>query len=766
MKFLWILFITGCLIIHTAYSQVKIGDNVSTINSNSLLELETTNKGLVLPRVSLTDVSLPNPMATGLLTGTIVYNTNSSVSGGFGAGIYMWNGTAWAMLATPATTNTSAWNVSGNVATPGNFLGTTNNSALRFRTNNIQHLMLDSLGSLGLGSSSFGNLAGREKLLIDAGNTSSNTIANFRGSIDGYLQFNLRNTSNGTNASTDFVATADNGTDSTFYIDMGINSSTYTPSVDNFGAANDGYLYTNSRNLLIGTQSSGSDLIFMVSGGSIRNNQAMRISGANGNLIMGRGDNTTTPFGNIIRAANALPAAVNTAGGSLVLIGGKSTGTAAGGDVSLTGGTTVSGPPGAVNINVGTNNSTNINTGANTGNITLGNPTNNIILPKFSTPGSVFYNGSSSGLLSAATSLAWDETNVRLGVGTTTPGSELDVVGTVRLSGTTSGYVGLKGAAAAGATTYTLPAADGSAGQQLTTNGAGALSWTNQSGATTNTLSLATNTLTSTVNGVAATSSAVSSVSNTSSVNTLTTRVNNVAATGVTIINSNASSLSGSTLTNTVNGVASAALDLTPAITSKAWSLTGNTGTSSATNFLGTTDAQALVLKSNNTQVANFNGSTGGVAIGPGAVAGGANSTAIGYNSRTTQANTVILGDSVNTSVGIGTTVPNPGVKLDVSGTFDLGAQGTVIKNIINVTSAVNVSVPSSPGIADVTITLPLTLGSTRATVTASPSFDFPGKISIGYARIITTSTMKIRFVNPSSTATVTGDLYFTIVEY
>jgi hypothetical protein len=47
----------------------------------------------------------------------------------------------------------------------------------------------------------------------------------------------------------------------------------------------------------------------------------------------------------------------------------------------------------------------------------------------------------------------------------------------VRLLGSSSGYVGLQGAAAAGSTTYTLPSADGSNGQVLATNGSGVLSW-------------------------------------------------------------------------------------------------------------------------------------------------------------------------------------------------------------------------------------------------------------------------------------------------
>src|ERR1041385_6643129 len=35
---------------------------------------------------------------------------------------------------------------------------------------------------------------------------------------------------------------------------------------------------------------------------------------------------------------------------------------------------------------------------------------------------------------------------------------------------------------------------------------------------------------------------------------------------------------------------------------SKGWSLTGNSGTNSSTNFIGTTDAQPLIFKVNNTQ--------------------------------------------------------------------------------------------------------------------------------------------------------------------
>jgi hypothetical protein len=55
-------------------------------------------------------------------------------------------------------------------------------------------------------------------------------------------------------------------------------------------------------------------------------------------------------------------------------------------------------------------------------------------------------------------------------------GTALGVNGALRILGTT-GYVGFVAQSSAGSTTYTLPAADGSNGYQLTTNGTGGLTW-------------------------------------------------------------------------------------------------------------------------------------------------------------------------------------------------------------------------------------------------------------------------------------------------
>lgn len=61
-------------------------------------------------------------------------------------------------------------------------------------------------------------------------------------------------------------------------------------------------------------------------------------------------------------------------------------------------------------------------------------------------------------------------------------------------------------------------------------------------------------------------------------------------------------SLSGYNLTTTVNSKSSSPISLKPAIELVAWSLTGNSGTTAGTNFIGTTDAVDLVFKANNSE--------------------------------------------------------------------------------------------------------------------------------------------------------------------
>ncbi len=88
----------------------------------------------------------------------------------------------------------------------------------------------------------------------------------------------------GTNASSDVVATANNGSETTNYVDMGINSSVNTSAI--MGGANDAYLYNLGQNLLIGTGTAAKSLVFMTGGTSQVANERMRIDGT-GNVGIG-----------------------------------------------------------------------------------------------------------------------------------------------------------------------------------------------------------------------------------------------------------------------------------------------------------------------------------------------------------------------------------------------------------------------------------------------------------------------------------------------
>lgn len=81
--------------------------------------------------------------------------------------------------------------------------------------------------------------------------TSFNVISG-KGDVNNYLQLNIQNTNNGTLASSDVVATANNGDETTNYIDMGINSDGF---IGDIGNENDAYLYSTGKHLHIGNAS-------------------------------------------------------------------------------------------------------------------------------------------------------------------------------------------------------------------------------------------------------------------------------------------------------------------------------------------------------------------------------------------------------------------------------------------------------------------------------------------------------------------------------
>jgi hypothetical protein len=142
---------------------------------------------------------------------------------------------------------------------------------------------VDKNGNASIGGTAL-NSTNAEKLLVDASTTTSVNAIVGKGSINNYLQLNIQNNSSGTNASSDVVATANNGDATTNYVDMGIKGSGNTSNV--MGGANDGYLYTMGNNFLIGTGNASKSLIFMTGGTSQSTNERLRIDGS-GNVGIG-----------------------------------------------------------------------------------------------------------------------------------------------------------------------------------------------------------------------------------------------------------------------------------------------------------------------------------------------------------------------------------------------------------------------------------------------------------------------------------------------
>jgi hypothetical protein len=175
-----------------AEGSVQIGGIESAARqASAIAEVISTTKGFLLPRMTGAQMTAISSPATSLL----IYNTDST-------GFCYYNGSSWVKIgastgggggggvAQSVITDTllNYWRMTGNHVTGGveKFLGSVNNRSLRFRSNNIERLLLDS-ASGGLFIKSDANSVNDIRFRLSGGQTGSpaNTATFYNdGSID------------------------------------------------------------------------------------------------------------------------------------------------------------------------------------------------------------------------------------------------------------------------------------------------------------------------------------------------------------------------------------------------------------------------------------------------------------------------------------------------------------------------------------------------------------------------------------------------------
>lgn len=136
-----ICFLLLALPVITLAQNIGIGTTVP--DASAILELQSTSKGLLIPRMTNAQMNAIVTPANGLL----VFNTTDN-------SLYIRKSTGWVNV----NTTLGGWQTSGNAGTDTsiNFIGTTDNRAVIFRTNNKKAgLLQDTLSPYG-GNTSFG----------------------------------------------------------------------------------------------------------------------------------------------------------------------------------------------------------------------------------------------------------------------------------------------------------------------------------------------------------------------------------------------------------------------------------------------------------------------------------------------------------------------------------------------------------------------------------------------------------------------------------
>ena len=267
-------------------SNIKFSElpNLGTITANTTVPVVAAGTNYTITAANLqsyVNSSTGNITGGNLLTGAQVIANGEIQSGtGFSTGGY---------LSVDGDADLHKTNVTGNLSATGNITGNYfigNGSQLTgiaasYGNSNVATFLaaygsntISTTGNITAGNTIVSGTANTGVYALDVGVTAtflSNTVSSFTSNVNNYTQLTLQNLSTGADATTDFVLTANNGSDTVNYGDFGIINSGYdnatpTNSLGNIVFAADTYLYAQGNtgntsqsggNLAVGTAVAG-----------------------------------------------------------------------------------------------------------------------------------------------------------------------------------------------------------------------------------------------------------------------------------------------------------------------------------------------------------------------------------------------------------------------------------------------------------------------------------------------------------------------------
>lgn len=132
------------LSITSLYAQ-SLGINTVSPDSNAILDINSTQKGILIPRVTKAQRLAINYSGYPKPSGLLVYQTDDT------SGFYCWNAsTSWGHVKLGA--DNGDWSVNGNSIASSNFIGSTNSEPVIVKTGNVEALRITTNQRVGIGT--------------------------------------------------------------------------------------------------------------------------------------------------------------------------------------------------------------------------------------------------------------------------------------------------------------------------------------------------------------------------------------------------------------------------------------------------------------------------------------------------------------------------------------------------------------------------------------------------------------------------------------